>query len=304
MKKLGIWALGLLMLLGGSLPLGAVAAQIPTAEIPVQIEAEGGTQNPDALYTVALEAVTPDAPMPEGGAGEIWNMTLKVGEIGRIRIPCRRLGFFDYTIRQIPGEETDCEYDETRYRLRLQVTRAEDGSIAVMALLLGQEGEKLPDVRFRNRWPKPVELAILAWKTMDGETPKDNAFTFLLKSEDGKEVYETTNDGSRVRFEKLRFDREGTYRFFLKEVKGKNRKIIYDTALYTIIVTVTKDADYHAAVSYLKNGEAWNGNLSFANYTDTGSPKTGDTIGYWIGLLGLSTAALGAMLLISRRKKQ
>ncbi len=230
-------------------------------------------------------------------------MSLKAGEPGRISIPCQRPGIFEYTIRQIPGKDADCTYDETEYHLRLQVTRTEEGSIGVTALLFGQVEEKLPSVVFRNRWPKPAELSILAWKTMDGETPKDHAFTFCLSAEDETLYEEVTNVGRRVRFPKLHFDREGTYRFFLKEIPGGNRKIDYDTTIYTITVTVTKDVDFRASVSYLCDGEDWNGNLSFANYTDTESPKTGDAIGVWFVLMGLSAAALGALLLF-RRKKQ
>ena len=303
MKKLGIWILGLLILMGGSLPMNGMAVQIPTAEIPVRIETEGAAQKPDAVYTVLLEAVTSDAPMPVGSTDHRWTMTLKAGESAYLSIPCQRLGIFDYTIRQIPGKDPGCDYDETRYPLRLQVTQAEDDSISVTALLFGQEGEKLPAVIFTNRWPKPAELSILAWKTMDGKTPKDHAFTFLLSAEDGSLSYEITNVGRRVRFPKLYFDREGTFRFFLEEIPGGNRKIIYDKSLYTITVTVTKDVDYHAAVSYEKDGEFYSGNLSFANYTDTESPKTGDTIGIWFALMGISAAALGAVL-VFRRKKQ
>lgn len=303
MKKLAIWSCIVLMLLAGTLPVYTSAAEPEQVEIPVQIQVNGAEPDREARYTVELTARTPGAPMPEGSSEGRWQMTLKVGESGKISIPCGRLGAFDYSICQVPGKVSDCTYDEAQYRLRLLVTQAEDGSKAVTALLFGQQEEKLPSVLFQNRWAEPAYLSFSAWKTMDGETPKDGAFTFRLLAEDGEIVYETKNDGRRVRFPELRFDREGTFRFFLKEVAGKNQKILYDRSVYTVTVTVTKDVDYQATVSYERNGKPWSGLPAFANYTDTGSPKTGDSIGVWFGLLGISATAL-CVLLILHRKRQ
>lgn len=303
MKKLGIWSCVLLMLTVGILPVRTFAAEPEKVEIPVRVQAEGYKPNREAVYTVELKPDTPGAPMPEGSSGSSCQIQLRDGALCCIAIPCGKLGAFDYTIRQIPGTDSGCTYDETRYRLRLVVTQSENEKTDVTALLFGQTGEKLPSALFRNRWAEPAVLSFSAWKTMDGNTPKDGAFTFRLLSEDGEVLNEVKNDGRRVRFPELRFDREGTFRFFLKEVAGKDQKIIYDRSVYTITVTVTKDGDYQASVAYERNGKPWYGTPSFANYTDTGSPKTGDTIGIWFGLLGASSAALG-ILLLSRRKRQ
>ena len=35
--------------------------------------------------------------------------------------------------------------------------------------------------------------------------------------------------------------------------------------------------------------------IAFANYTDTGSPKTGDTIGRWVAVLAVSSAGLAIL---------
>jgi len=303
MKKLGIWSCILLMLTFGILPVKALAGGTEELLIPVRVLAEGSEPEKGAVYTVELEAETPGAPMPEGSLEETFRMMVKSGETGYICIPCRDLGVFDYTVRQAPGTDLNCTYDSAQYRLRLFVTLTENGSKEVSALVLGQGNEKATSVVFQNHWADPVYLSIFAWKTLDGNAPRDGAFTFRLLAEDGEVIYETENDGRRVRFPALRFDREGTFRFFLKEVAGKDKKILYDRAVYTITVTVTRDADYRAEVTYERNGKPWSGTPSFANFTDTGSPKTGDDIGIWVSLLGISAAALG-VLLVFRRKKQ
>ena len=303
MKKLGIGLSILLVLLSGIIPGKAFAAEAETVSIPVRILAAGAVPEGGTDAEVELSAQTPGAPMPEGSNAGVFRLKLKNGSTGYLRIPCGALGVFDYAIRQIPGSDPGCTYDGREYRLRLYVTAREDGGISVSALLYGQEGTKETEVSFRNHWAEPAYVTVSARKTMDGSTPKDGASTFRLLTEDGEVVDEVKNDGRHVVFPSLRFDREGTFRFFLKEVAGKDRKILYDRAVYTITVVVTKDVDYQTQVTYERNGKPWSGTPSFANYTDTGSPKTGDTIGIWFGVLALSAAALGSLLIFRRRKQ-
>ena len=303
MKKLGIWSCVLMMLFAGVVPEIAFAAEREQISIPVRVEEDGAGPEEKREYTVELLAQTPGSPMPEGSVGGIYRFSLTGGNTGHIVIPCDVLGVFDYRIRQVPGTDSDCTYDQQTYLLRLYVTEREDGSLSASAMLYDREEEKQMEILFCNHWADPVYLTLSARKTMDGSTPKDGAFTFRLLSEDGEVLHEVKNKGRRVTFPALRFDREGTYRFFLKEVAGRNRKILYDRSVYTITVTVTRDTDYRTQVTYERNGKPWTGTPSFANYTDTGSPKTGDTIGIYIVGLGLSAAALTALLVFRRRRR-
>lgn len=297
MKKLGSWIC--LLLAAIWLPVGASAAEMQEVLIPVTVETDG--TGPEAVCTVELVPLTPGCPMPEGSIGNSFCMELE--ESGVIRLCCDTLGVFDYLIRQVPGDAEACTYDERVYRLRLFVTAAEDGSTVTTALIFGQEGTKEPEARFLNYWAKPVLVQLSALKTLDGRTPEDGAFSFRLISEEGEILQEVENVGRHVTFPVMEFDRAGTYRYFLKEVKGDNGKILYDRTVYTITVEVTLDRDYRASVSYARNGKPWSGTPSFANYTDTGSPKTGDTIGGYAALLGLSGAALAAIAVYRRRKR-
>lgn len=296
MKKLTMLLAVLLML-----PLTAKAQEtgMPEAVIPVSVQSEGPVREEGCR--VELEALTPGCPMPAGSIGNVYRMEL-TGK-GSIRIPCPSLGVYDYRLRQLPGEYPACTYDSREYRLRLYVT-AEDGDVAVTALVYGQEGTKQPEAVFRNRWAEPVKVSVSALKTMDGKSPKDGAFFFRLLSEDGTLLQEVSNLGRQVTFSPLEFDREGTWRFYLKEVSGTDGTVLYDRTVYTLTVTVTLDGDFRAAVAWERNGKAFSGTPAFANYTDTGLPKTGDTIGTWIWVLGLSAGGLGLLLLGAKRKKR
>ena len=296
MKKLGMW-LWILTVIAGMLPVSTLAAETEAVRIPVRVQGEVKGR----VYTVELEAVTRDAPMPEESREDRYWLELPAGQTGYFTIPWRKTGVFDYSIRQIPGTEPDCTYDRREYRLRLFATLTEAGEKETTALLLGQEGKKEPSAEFENHWAKPASVTLTAWKTMDGNTPEDGAFSFRLLAEDGELLYEVENKGRRVQFPELVFDREGTYRFFVKEAAGGNRKILYDRTVYTVTVTVIKDMDFRASVSFERNGKPWAGILSFANYTDTGSPKTGDTIDAWIGVMGISAFSLAVLWLCRKR---
>jgi len=299
MKKLGIW-ISILLMLAMSVPVKASAAQAQEVRIPVTVLAEGAA--PDAVYTVELIPQTEGCPMPEGSANDVYRMNLHGGS-GTIRIPCDTLGVFDYLIRQVPGSAENCDYDDSIYRLRLFVTAAEDGSTVTTALIYGQEETKEPSALFRNYWAKPVYVAFTALKTMDGKTPEDGAFTFRLLSETGEVLYEVENQGRNIVFPALTFDRVGTYRYFLKEVAGTDGKILYDRTVYTITVDVTLDGDYRAAITYERNGKPYSGIPTFRNYTDTGLPKTGDTIGSAFTVMILSAVGLAALFVFRRRKQ-
>ncbi len=299
MKKAGIWLC--LLLLVTALPLTAQGAVQPEVMIPVTVVAEGNSADPAARYTVELIPQTPGCPMPEGSEAGKSILELTSGSTRHFRIPCDALGVYDYTIRQQLGDIPGCIYDSQVYRLRLILTAGENGMPEATALIYGQEGSKQPAALFRNRWPEPVAVNLKARKTLDGETPADGRFSFRLLNEDGTLVEERKNTGRNITFSTLYFDQEGVYTFFLKEVVGTKGKIQYDRTVYTVTVEVQADPEYRATVTYLRNGKPFSGTPVFANYTDTGSPKTGDTIGRWSAVLAVSSAGL-AMLLKKRRQ--
>lgn len=298
MRKLGMWMAGLVLLL--TMPSRVSAAQLQEAVIPVAVQAEGAVR--PCLYTVELIPETPGSPMPEGSIGNLYRLTMETA--GEIRIPCDTLGVFDYRIRQTAGEQPGCTYDTQEYRLRLFVTAAEDGTTVVTAQLYGQQGEKLPKVLFRNYWARPAQLQLSAWKTLDGKTPEDGAFSFRLISEEGVILHQVENVGRYVTFPVMTFDQPGTYRYFLKEVRGTNGKIVYDRTVYTVTVEVTLERDYKINVSYLRNGKIFSGTPSFANYTDTGNPKTGDSIGTAFAVLVISGVGLAGICCYKRKKHE
>ena len=291
----------------GAVGMTAFAAYEVRAEIPVSITLTGTQPQEEELFTVELTAAEAACPMPQGAENGVYTMVMKATSKASIVIDFNKLGVYNYTVRQIPGENGDCYYDDSVYNVTAYVTNSEtgDGYSLTVVVYRDQETEKLDAITFANRYADPDELVITAVKTLDGKTPADGAFTFQLVDEEGKQVATAKNVGQDVTFEALSYYEVGTYKYQLKEIAGSNSKIIYDKSVYDVTVEVTKDADgnYDAKLSYAKNGKDYTGSPLFKNETKTDSPQTGDdfNIQLWISLLVLSMAAVVALVVLKRR---
>ena len=257
-----------LLLLSMRLPVPVEAAESGLLEIPVSVLAEGSEPDWDAVYTLELTALGEDCPMPEGSRDGAYRMAVKGGSTGTIRLLGDKMGNYEYLLRQIPGEDPGCTYDDRQFRLRLTVTEMGETVSAY-----DPEGETVTDILFRNRWAEPAWVTFSAWNTLDDRTPEEGSFRFLLLAEDGTTVAESRNQGRKAVFPALRFAEEGIRRYELKAAAVAGDGITYDRAVYTLTVTVRLEGDYKAEVSILRNGKAWSGTPCFASYTKGGPPK-------------------------------
>ena len=106
--------------------------------------------------------------------------------------------------------------------------------------------------------PEPVTVTPEVEKQLEGRVLKDGEFSFKIKensSEPG--VEETvTNKNGKATFSKLSFDKVGTYKYTITELRGKDANVDYDDMEVTMTVTVTQNAagDLQAKVKYSAEG--------------------------------------------------
>jgi pilin isopeptide linkage protein len=132
----------------------------------------------------------------------------------------------------------------------------------------------------------PAEADITATKTLDGQTPAAQAFSFQLKGSDGTVLQTKSNDASgTVTFDTLQFTAAGTYTYTVSEVAGTDPMLTYDSSVYTVVVTVTgaTDGTLSQSTAITKNGTAVDG-ITFAN--TTASSVTGTGVGVTKTLTG------------------
>lgn len=277
------------------LPVEAEAAETVVMEIPVSVMVEGSEPDWNAVYTLELVAQREDCPMPEGSRDGVYRLAVKGGSTGSVRLVGGKPGEYDYLLRQIPGKNPGCRYDDRQFRLQVTVS---ERSLSAMAY--DPEGKPVTDILFQNRWAEPAWVTFSAWTTLDSGTPEEGQFTCVLLSEDGERIAEVGNQGRKAVFPPLRFAEEGVYRYMIKEKAEPGCGILHDRAVYTMTVSVRREGDYWAEISCYRNEKPWDGLPSFANYTDGSAPQTGDDIGLWLTVMVLSGLAL-VMICIKKK---
>ena len=163
------------------------------------------------------------------------------------------------------------------------------------------------NVIFTNTYiAKAGSITVTAEKTLDGKEPEGSNFTFLLKDENGNVIQSKSNNGKVIVFDPLSFNQEGVYVYYIVEQTGSSG-IVYDSSVYKATVTVTKQNDYCASVSYEKDGEAYDGIPAFANITNSKPDvqPTGDSgaMGLWSAFLIAFSAGLAGAVLYGRRRQ-
>ncbi len=105
--------------------------------------------------------------------------------------------------------------------------------------------------------PGSAVVNLTAVKYYDGELA-DSAFTFELKDKEGnvlqtKQNATEDNSAGTITFETLTFDDEGIYTYYISEVKGTDKDIVYDETVYKVEITVTLTGNsYTAETNYYK----------------------------------------------------
>ena len=90
--------------------------------------------------------------------------------------------------------------------------------------------------------PTPTSAVIELDKTLTGRDLVDGEFSFELYEGTNK-LQTVTNKAGKVSFDAISYTSEGEHTYTVKEVKGDNATIAYDTAEKQVTVKVTRDGD-------------------------------------------------------------
>ena len=101
--------------------------------------------------------------------------------------------------------------------------------------------------------PTPTSAVIELDKALTGRDLVDGEFSFELY-EGANKLQTVTNKSGKVTFESISYTEEGEHTYTVKEVKGDNATIAYDTAEKQVTVKVTRDGNaLKAEVVYPEN---------------------------------------------------
>ncbi|WP_308283317.1 Spy0128 family protein [Bifidobacterium pluvialisilvae] len=184
-------------------------------------------------FTFQLEGLD-GAPMPNGATGGTVTTTNNANGIGAfkaITFTDKDLGengaakTYQYRISEVKGTAAGMTYDTTVYTAAVTVS-LENGVLKVTPVITKADGTTVTQPTFANTYqPTAVDVRLKAHKTLNGATLKDKQFSFNLydglrygeNTADPLQTKTNADDGD-VTFDKLTFDKAGTYQYSIREV--------------------------------------------------------------------------------------
>ena len=186
------------------------------------------------------------------GSNKLQTTTNKNGKVAFDSISYKEVGEHTYTIKEVKGEDSTIAYDSTTKEVTVKVTRDGDN--------LKTEVVYPESKTFNNTFtPNAANATIELDKALSGRDLVNGEFKFILKDDKGNQVgSEATNQNGKVTFPSIKFEKEGTYNYTVKEVKGDNSTINYDESEKHVTINVTKDGNNLKAEVVYPDGKTFN----------------------------------------------
>ena len=168
----------------------------------------------------------------------------KDGNISFPALTFKNVGTYNYTVKEVAGNDSHITYDATPYKVSAVVTDNLDGTLKVT----WKSGTGA--ILFKNTYTvDPTDAAPSVEKKITGENPaKDSTFRFTLTgtgnapmpkgSVDGEKTETIAGEG-QTDFGKITFTRAGTYTYKVTEELGNEASYNYDSTEYTLTYKVT-----------------------------------------------------------------
>lgn len=164
----------------------------------------------------------------------------KDGNITFQPISYTKAGDYEYTIKEVAGNDQTIVYDGQEVKVKVSVTDNKNGKLGATATYGGDKA--VPT--FTNTKPT-TDVTVEATKTLKGKALTDGAFAFGLYDQAGNEVAKGTNDQAgkvKLAVENLNL---GEYDYTLKEEKADQTVdgVVYDAKEVKVHVKVEQSQD-------------------------------------------------------------
>ncbi len=218
-------------------------------------------------FAFEISAVTTGAPMPAEiivkNAAD-GSFSFPAIEFSQLHATVGQSETYVYTIRERNDNLGGFAYDDAEYEVSVTVTN--DGTqitaTPTLRVCREQNWSSADDIQFVNTYDaEDAQVVLNATKLLTGKTMQADEFTFEVRgvTSDAPMPNSVTAKNAvngEVVFEKIVFDKAGTYVYEVTEQNGGSSNYDYDQSVYTVTVTVTDDAQgkLWADVSLAKNG--------------------------------------------------
>jgi len=184
------------------------------------------------------------------------------GKINFSTLSFDKAGVYNYTVKEVPGTNTDVDYDAMTINVKVTVTKdANTGLLSASTVMTSSGGEATDanDRVFNNYVVPAIPIRVDFKKALVGRPLKENEFTFEMKDKNGVVVATGTNDEHGVvTFSQLpevknaQVGKVIKYTVSEKVPANKEFGVTYDNMVAEVSVTVSKNADHtlKATVAY------------------------------------------------------
>ena len=149
-------------------------------------------------------------------------------------------GVYTYTIVEVNDGNENIIYDESVYTATVTVTAPQTDGAFEAVVEYTKENNAVNEITFNNKTRIPITVKLGGNKTYNNEIPEDGKFSFELCDESGAIIEAVTNDAEgKYTFTELTYNASGTYTYTVKEQKGIDTSIVYDSKIYNVVVKVT-----------------------------------------------------------------
>ena len=170
----------------------------------------------------------------------------KDGNITFQPISYTKAGDYEYTIKEVTGNDQTIVYDGQEVKVKVSVTDNKNGKLGATATYDG----KADVPTFTNTKPT-ADVTVEATKVLAGKALTDGAFAFGLYDQAGNEVAKGANDRDGKVKLAVKGLNLGEYDYTLKEVAGSDSTITYDSTEVRVHVSVKAEGDKaKATVTY------------------------------------------------------
>ena len=186
------------------------------------------------------------------GSNKLQTTTNKNGKVTFDSISYNEVGEHTYTVKEVKGDNSTVAYDSAAKEVTVKVTRDGDN--------LKTEVVYPESKTFNNTFtPNAANATIELDKALSGRDLVNGEFKFVLKDDQGNQVgSEVTNQNGKITFPSIKFEKEGTYNYSVKEVKGDNNTINYDKSEKHVTINVTKDGNNLKSEVVYPDGKTFN----------------------------------------------
>jgi len=147
-----------------------------------------------------------------------------------------------YTITEVNTVPNGFSHDTAAYTVTIKLADDGKGNLSVSTINgVRAEDFDFSAISFINTYaPTSTSAQITAEKILNGRTPKNGEFWFVLEDESDNLIF-ASNVGKDVTFRPITYTAVGEYKYTVSEVSGSLGGVSYDNTSYEVTVKVTDD---------------------------------------------------------------